>query len=154
MSDITAVLADHPFAAGLSDEHLEALASCAVGEVAWDAGTQVLVTGERADTLYLVVSGSLSVSVESPGVGSRTIQTVQPGGVLGLSWMFPPYRWIFDSVTLEPTTAVAFDAVRLREAIESDPAFGIVVTTKVAAYLYGLVRFTRLQLLDLYGHRG
>jgi CRP/FNR family transcriptional regulator, cyclic AMP receptor protein len=154
MAEIAATLADHPFGAGLSDDHLATLAECAVGEVSWDSGASVLVTGERADVCYLITSGSLSVSTESPGIGSRNIQTVHPGGVLGLSWLFPPYRWIFDSVTLEPTTAVALDAVRLREAIRSDPGFGIVVVTKVASYLYGLLRSTRLQLLDLYGHRG
>lgn len=154
MSDIAAVLADHPFAAGLSDEHLATLAACAEGEVAWDTGISVLVTGERADMCYLITSGSLTVSTESPGVGSRTIQTVHPGGVLGLSWLFPPYRWIFDCVTLEPTTAVALDAERLREAIGSDQGFGVAIVTKLASYLYGLVRSTRLQLLDVYGHRG
>jgi CRP/FNR family transcriptional regulator, cyclic AMP receptor protein len=154
MSDIAAVLADHPFGAGLSDEHLATLAACAEGEVAWDTGTSVLVTGASADMCYLITSGSLTVSTESPGVGSRNIQTVRAGGVLGLSWLFPPYKWIFDSVTLEPTTAVVLDAERLREAIESDHGFGIAVVTKLASYLYGLVRSTRLQLLDVYGHRG
>jgi CRP/FNR family transcriptional regulator, cyclic AMP receptor protein len=154
MAEITALLAEHPFAAGLSDEHLALLASCSDGEVSWDTGVSVLVTGARAEHCYLVVSGSLSVSTESPGVGSRNIQTVHGGGVLGLSWMFPPFRWIFDSVTLEPTTAISLDAGRLREAIDARPDFGIVVVTKLASYLYGLVRNTRLQLLDLYGHRG
>lgn len=154
MADIEAVLADHPFAAGLSDDHLAALAACSAGIVSWDAGTAVLVTGERADVCYLVVSGSLSVSAESPGVGKRNIQTVHGGGVLGLSWLFPPYRWIFDSETLEPTTAVALDAGRLRATIEEQPEFGVAVVTRAASYLYGLVRYTRLQLLDLYGNRG
>jgi CRP/FNR family transcriptional regulator, cyclic AMP receptor protein len=154
MAEITSILAEHPFAVGLSDDHLEALAACSDGEVSWDTGVSVLVTGERAEHCYLVVSGSLTVSTESPGVGSRNIQTVHGGGVLGLSWMFPPYRWIFDSVTLEPTTAVSLDAARLRDAIDARPDFGIVVVTKLASYLYGLVRNTRLQLLDLYGNRG
>jgi CRP/FNR family transcriptional regulator, cyclic AMP receptor protein len=154
VTEISAILADHPFAAGLSEDHLGVLESCARGVVTWDAGAPVLVTGEQADVCYLVVSGSLSVSAESPGVGKRNIQTVHGGGVLGLSWLFPPYRWIFDSETLEPSTAVALDSGRLRAAIDAQPEFGIAIVTRAASYLYGLVRYTRLQLLDLYGNRG
>jgi CRP/FNR family transcriptional regulator, cyclic AMP receptor protein len=154
VGEIASLIAGHPFATGFSDEHLATLASCATGEVSWDAGEAVLVTGEPAEVCYLILTGSLSLSAESPGIGSRVIQTVPAGGVLGLSWMFPPQRWIFDAVTLEPTTAVALEAARLRQAVDADAGFGLTVVTKVASYLYGLVRFTRLQLLDLYGHRG
>ena len=53
------------------------------------------------------------------------IETVGPGGAVGWSWLFPPYRWHFDARALDPVGAVAVDAACLRAKADADPALGL-----------------------------
>ena len=68
MISIDELVGAHPFAAGLSDEHLALMAGCAQN-VALDAGTMLCAEGESADTFYLVRRGHVSIEVHQAGRG-------------------------------------------------------------------------------------
>jgi CRP/FNR family cyclic AMP-dependent transcriptional regulator len=79
------------------------------------------------------------------------LQTLEPGEIVGWSWLFPPYRWNFDVRALEPLGAIAFDGACLRGKCDRDPALGYTLMKRFARVLSERLGAARLQLLDLYG---
>ncbi len=53
--------------------------------------------GETADRLYLIQTGKVAVVLQMVGQDPLSILTVGAGGIVGWSWLFPPYRWHFES---------------------------------------------------------
>jgi CRP/FNR family transcriptional regulator, cyclic AMP receptor protein len=112
------LLPDHPLFAGLSEAHRQILAECSV-RASFIAGETVVETGDPADCLYLVISGSLAL--ETPGGrASLRIRIIGAGDILGWSWLFPPDCWHFDAVAEEPTELIYFRGSRLRQACDRD----------------------------------
>jgi CRP/FNR family cyclic AMP-dependent transcriptional regulator len=144
------LIARHPFAAGLSDEHLALLSTCA-RNVSLRTGAMLCVEGESADTFYLLRRGHVSIEVHQAGRGPIVIETVGTGGVVGWSWLVPPYHWTFDARVLEPVGALAIDGACLREKSLEDPALGFALLSRVAQELLERLQATRVRLLDLYG---
>lgn len=154
MITIDELVGAHPFAAGLSDEHLALVAGCAQN-VAFDAGAMLCAEGESADTFYLLRRGHVSIEVHQAGRGPIVIETVGSGNAVGWSWLVAPYRWTFDARALEPVGALAIDGACLRAKSFEDPALGFALLSRVTQELLGRLQSTRIRLLDLYGeHRG
>ncbi len=77
-----------------------------------------------------------------------------PGGTVGWSWLFPPYRWQFDARAIDSVGVVAVDATCLRAKADADDAFGHQLVTRMAGVLLERLQATRIRLLDLYGADG
>ena len=148
--DIADLISTHPLLAGLSVDLIGEVAGCAVNRV-WHAGELLITEGEAADTLYLVRRGVVAIEVNAPASGPIVIETVGPGGVVGWSWMFPPYRWHFDARAAGAVGAIAIDAACLRDKADADPELGHRLTLRVAGVLLERLQMTRVRLLDLYG---
>ena len=103
------LLREHRFLAGVSRGTL-ALLSESAKIVRFDPGALLLREGEDAGTIFLVTRGRVAIEIHAPSVGPIVIDTVEPGHVVGLSWMAAPFRWQFDARALEPVEAVAIDA--------------------------------------------
>jgi CRP-like cAMP-binding protein len=115
-------LPDYPLFRGLSGRHRKTLAECSE-RASFDAGETVVETGEPTDRFYLVTSGS--IGLETPGaLPTEPVKTVGPGGILGWSWLFPPYFWQFNAIAKEPTEAIYFSTSRLCQACDRDREFG------------------------------
>ena len=81
------------------------------------------------------------------------IETLEAGDVLGWSWLFEPHRWHFDAHALtacgqrrSTAPACAPSATRTRPSATSSSRF--------AQTLIERLQWTRLRLLDVYGHVG
>ena len=144
-------LAAHPFTAGLEAADLETLSACLIGRSDWEAGNVVLRRGEAAERLHLIVDGRIAIQIRRPGSTPRTIQTLHDGDLLGWSWLFDPHQWTFDARAIATTTAITLDAAKVREAIESDCAFGLALMERVTRAIISRLEATRLQVLDVYG---
>jgi CRP/FNR family transcriptional regulator, cyclic AMP receptor protein len=115
-------LPDHPLFRGLSGRHRQILAECSE-RASFDAGETVVETGELTDRFFVVTRGS--IGVEAPGAPpSQKVKTIGPGGILGWSWLFPPYYWQFDAIAKEPTEAIFFSTSRLCQECDRDREFG------------------------------
>lgn len=142
----------HPFLADLDADQRARVARCArLVEVG--PGTLLCAEGSPAEALFFLLHGHVSIALHDPGRGEVVVETVGPGGVVGWSWLLPPYRWSFDARASEPVTAIAVDAACLRRALADDPALGAALLGRVAASLLEKLQSTRLRLLDLYGDR-
>ena len=150
MRTIETLLQDVPIFQGMSDEALELLSGCAANTRFAD-GEIVFREGDDADTFYVIRHGRVALETFVPARGPVTIETIDPGEVIGWSWLFAPYRWHFDARALGLVRATQFDAACLREKCEQDPAFGYHLISRFTQVLIERLQWTRLRLLDLYG---
>lgn len=145
------VLAEVPLFSGFGSERLELLAGCA-GNVRFDAGRQLFRRGDQADAFYVIRHGSVALETYVPARGAVMIETLEPGEVLGWSWLFPPYRWHLDARALTAGVALAFDGACLRGKCESDPQLGYELMSRFSQVLIERLQWTRLRLIDVYGN--
>ena len=143
--ELAARLAAHPFARDLDAPHVQALAELA-GEVQVDAGRFVFRHGRPAETVYLLTAGDVALEVALLGRDPLILQTLHEGDVLGWSWLWPPYEWHLDAHCRTPVSAIAIDAIRLREALVDDPVMGCVVAMRIGGLLVDRLQHARDQL--------
>jgi len=122
--------------------------------VAFEPGAYLFREGEPADRVFLLRRGRVALELFVPDRGALIVDTVPEGGVLGVSWLFPPYRWQFDACALEPVEAAVLDAATVRAACERDPHLGYQLLKLFAEVVMRRLQSTRLRLIDLYGHGG
>jgi CRP/FNR family transcriptional regulator, cyclic AMP receptor protein len=152
MKDIETLIAEHPFFADLEDERRTLVAGCAV-VAAYRAGSYLFRVGEAAEHFYLLRRGRVALEQAVPGGEPYRFETVDPGAVLGWSWLFPPHRYQFDARALQDVGVIQFDAVCLRGKCDADTALGYDLMKRFAGVLVQRYADTRLQLLDVYGRR-
>ncbi|HZR92582.1 MAG TPA: cyclic nucleotide-binding domain-containing protein [Gaiellaceae bacterium] len=153
MRTIDTLLAGVPIFEGLPAETLELLAGCA-SNVRYSDGEVLFRQGDEANRFYVVRHGLVALETFVPPRGAITIETIQPGEVVGWSWLFPPHRWRFDARALGLVRATAFDGDCLRGKCDADPALGYDLMSRFAQVLIDRLEWTRLRLLDIYGeHR-
>ena len=153
MKTVTQLLGEARFFDGLRAETIELVSGCA-SNVQFDPGTTIFREGEHADAFYLLRQGSVALETYVPARGAVMIETIEAGDVLGWSWLFPPYRWHFDASALTAVRATAFDGKCLRGKCAADPALGYELVSRFAQTLIERLQWTRLRLLDVYGHDG
>lgn len=150
MQTLDQLIAQSPVFAGLEPRHLELIAGCARNQHT-NAGAFLLREGAPADIFFMIRRGSVALEVDAPGRGSLLIETLGDGEVVGLSWLFPPYRWQMDARAVEPCSLVAFDGACLRGKCDQDHELGYQLMRRFAANVIERLQATRLQLLDVYG---
>lgn len=146
MIDVTrSALADHPFVRGMKDGDLEALAEVGT-DVSFPAGHRIFEEGGFAGKFWLIQSGHVALVMGVPGEGRVAIDSVGMGGLLGCSWLFPPYRWTFGAVCTGPLRAFEFDAGAVRARCKADPLFGYELTDRLLRVLARRLQRTRTRL--------
>lgn len=152
MEKLANLLAEQPFFKGLEPQYLKLLAGCA-SDAQFEAREFIFHEGEETSQFYLIRNGKVALEILSPERGPITIQTLGQGEVLGWSWLVAPYRKYFDAQAIRPTEAIAFDGACLRVKFEEDPKLGYELLKRFTDVMAQRLQATRLQLLDLYGHR-
>jgi CRP-like cAMP-binding protein len=133
----------------LTNTEVELFASAAT-ELQVPGGEVVFEEGGSADAFYIVVEGKVGLVLTSPGKAPIVIQTLGPGDLLGVSWLFPPHRWNWKARAIVDTNLVAFDANVIRGELEKNRDLALEVLTVVASEVVDRLHRTRIQLLDLY----
>lgn len=150
MRTLDHILAEIPLFEGLKAEQVELIAGC--GRNVRFAEEQMLFReGDAADTFFLIRHGTVAIETFRPVGGAMMIETVEPGDVVGWSWLFAPYRWHFDARALTVVRATAFDGACLRDKCAADPALGYELMSRFAQLLVERMQWMRLRLLDVYG---
>ncbi|MEU3061456.1 cyclic nucleotide-binding domain-containing protein [Streptomyces subrutilus] len=136
-------------AAVLSTEHRGRLMSQA-REVHFPAGAGIFAEGTRAESFWIVRSGTVTLEIPVPGRRPAPVESLGPGELVGWSWLFPPYVWQLAAEAMTPVRAYEFDGTRVRLLMDADPAFGSAVGHWVGRVLALRLHQTRTRLLDLY----
>ena len=96
MQEIDELLEDIDVFRGLSDEHLDLIAGCALNRVFAD-GDRLLTENEQANTFFAIRHGTVALETYVPQRGAVTIETLHNGDLLGWSWLVSPHRTVFDA---------------------------------------------------------
>lgn len=149
MEDLTRLLRAHPYLEALDDAQIAVIVGCAKN-VRFDAGDHLMREGDVARAFFLLRVGRVSLDVHIPGKEPLRAETVEPGEIVGLSWLFEPYRVNIDARALEPVVALSFDGGCLRGKMDADPALGYAITRRVLASTISRLERVRLQRLDVF----
>jgi CRP/FNR family transcriptional regulator, cyclic AMP receptor protein len=147
MIEVTAAaLAAQPFLRGMPPSQLGTLTE-AVSDVKFPGGHRIFDEGGYAARFWLIQSGHVSLDMQVPGEGPVTIDTIRIGELLGVSWLFPPYRWSFGAVCVGPVEAFEFDAAAVRDYCAADPVFGYEFSRRLIPVLATRLQGTRAKLI-------
>ena len=147
MLEVTASgLATQRFLHGMQGRQLDALATEA-REVMFPAGHRIFADGDYADRFWLIQSGCVALDVLVPGEGPVVIGRVGMGGLVGWSWLLPPYQWAFGAVCVTEVRAFQFNAQEVRELCAADPALQDELTRRLFRVVTGRLQDTRSMLL-------
>jgi CRP/FNR family transcriptional regulator, cyclic AMP receptor protein len=104
--------------------------------------------GETANRFYLIESGKIALESAIGDESPVIIDVVGPGGLLGWSWLFPPYIWHFDARATEPATAIFFYGTILREYCDKDPALGLELFKRMSEVMMRRLQHARTHLIE------
>jgi signal transduction histidine kinase len=109
-------------------------------EAAYAEGEKVLVEGERAELLFVVKQGKLSLEKKLQlGRGAKTrlatVGYVGPGNTAGWSTLVPPHIYTSTAVCVEPTQLITLDGPGLRRIAEQRPNIGYKLMSLVATLI-------------------
>lgn len=149
MIDLLAELDRQPFLEGLSRDHLSFLSNF-VSEVAFAEDEILFHQDDPATDFYLISEGRVALEIDAVGRPPITIQTLKPGNLLGISWLYPPHRWQFTTRAVEETRTLEFDGDAVRAACDEDHSLGYELLGLFVVALGSRLQATRFQLLDVY----
>lgn len=102
------------------------------------------------DWLYLILEGKVVVEIQMPGRDPLSIMTIGKGGVVGWSWLFPPYKWHFNARVIEDAPTIALDAKCVLDKCKEDYQMGFELVYRCAYVMGERLQATRLQLLNAF----
>ncbi len=146
MLEVTATrLARQRFLKGMEPRHVEALARAA-SEVMFPARHRIFADGDYADKFWLMQSGHVALDVLIGGQGLAVIGRVGIGGLVGWSWLLPPYRWAFGAVCVTEVKAFQFNAEAVRGLCAADLAFRYELVGRLFPVVTGHLQDIRARL--------
>lgn len=126
-------------------DRLEALGQ----HVRFERDQLIFRQGDPSGSLYVVLSGTVSLEVTAPGRTLRVL-TINQGEEFGWSSLLPSHGKHFQARALGPVHALVFDAAKLLEVCNAEPAFGFALMKRLLASVSDRLHAMRVQLLDLY----
>jgi len=148
MDELEQSIKTHPFLVGLEPAHVQLITASATS-VRFRAGELLIREGEREDTLYLILQGTITIEVTRPGSAPSCVETIGAGDVLGVAQLVPATAHL-DCRARETVAALAVDNASLQRAMDADPRFGYAIVTRMLARTYHRLARVRLQQLDVY----
>jgi CRP-like cAMP-binding protein len=136
------------FLEGLPPEYLEPLAR--TGKVADVPANEVLFEeGQKSANLYLMLEGKVALEIWLTGQGTKVIQTVGPGRLLGWTPVLAQGAMTATARAVEPSRVIALNALQVLEACNKNPSFGMEFMRRTALALSRRLHATRMQLLQV-----
>ncbi|MBC8345887.1 MAG: cyclic nucleotide-binding domain-containing protein [Candidatus Marinimicrobia bacterium] len=147
---ITQQLLEHPIFKGMSFSAISDIIRCA-SEKTFSRSETIFLEGENAQHCYLILRGSVDLSIHTHNRGPITIQSLHGGDVLGWSWLFSPFIWHFDAIAKEKTNTIRLDGQSIRKICQEDSKIGYELMKRFSRVMQERLMATRLQLVDMYG---
>jgi CRP/FNR family cyclic AMP-dependent transcriptional regulator len=127
-------LAQHPVFQGLAPAHIALIAGFS-RVIQFNPGQRVFEHDTHAGHFFIVQQGKVNVEIPAIQGEPLVIQTLGPSALVGWSWMIPPFAWSFDARAAAPSSVVAVDGEKLREACEQDTKLGYELMKRFAALM-------------------
>jgi len=147
--DVTSILRATTLLGSVPTEDLDAVA--AVSRLrGFRRGQIVFTTSDPGDTVIVVVSGRIKVTVRSADGGELTLAIIEPGGLVGELGVVDGGPRSADAETLEECQLLLIPREAVRDVCARVPAAGQALTNSIAAMLRRLTESTAdLVFLDL-----
>lgn len=136
--------------AGIDPAHFKDLAM-AGEEVELEEGEWVFREGDEADSLYLIVSGTvdLKIALDASGERQADLETLVAGDVIGWSALVEPYQYTLGAVATSWANLVKLDAAQLRQLMEDNPRLGFQITSRLAHVIGSRLKNLRVRFVSL-----
>ena len=92
-----------------------------------EAGGTLFSQGDPAKYLYLVIEGSVVLTMNVGRKGAQTLEELEPLGkdrVVGWSSMVKPHIYKMGAYAKQRTRVIAFEGNRLHQLFDENPSFG------------------------------
>lgn len=147
MLEVTASgLVTQRFLHGMQPDQVEALAKAA-WEVRFPARHRIFDEGDYADKFWLIQSGRVALDMYVPGEGLIIIGHVGIGGLVGWSWLLPPYQWAFGARCVTEVRAFEFNARIVRELCAADRELRDELADRLLPMIAGRLLDTKTRLV-------
>jgi CRP/FNR family cyclic AMP-dependent transcriptional regulator len=148
-ADVTSILRETSLLRSVPAEDLKALADASRLRT-YRRGQVVFTTSDPGDTVIVVVSGRIKVTVRSADGGELTLSVIRPGGVLGELGVVDGGPRSADAETLEDCQLLLIPRDAVRDVCARVPSAAAALTNSIAATLRRLTEMTAdLVFLDL-----
>ena len=115
------------FLRGLEDEELQGIAQFFEEENV-DAGVTLCEEGARADRLYVLEQGKVSISSKK----GRQYHIDTPGKTVGWSFLVPPFVYTASAVTTTPSRVLVIKSPDFYYVLHKEPKMGMKVINNLA----------------------
>lgn len=149
------ILLRYPILNLLQADQMEAIAMAAQEE-SFSAGTLVFKELQPADSLYILLKGSIelyfTVEVEYHPELSKELHfsLIEPGEVFGISAIIEPHILTSSARTISDSQVIKIDATPLRELMNQDQDLAYAIIQEIANLALQRLNQTRLQLAAAY----
>ena len=148
-ADVTGILRETSLLRSVSAEDLTALAAASRLR-SFRRGQVVFTRSDPGDTVIVVVSGRIKVTVRSADGGELTLAIIHPGGLLGELGVVDGGPRSADAETLEESQLLLIPRDAVRDICTRVPSAAQALTSSIAATLRRLTEATAdLVFLDL-----
>jgi len=148
-TDVTSILRATSLLRSVSAEDLSAVAAASRMR-SFRRGQIVFTTSDPGDTVIVVVSGRVKVTVRSADGGELTLAVIPPGGLLGELGVVDGGPRSADAETLEESQLLLIPRDAIRDICARVPSAAQALTNSIAATLRRLTEATAdLVFLDL-----
>ena len=131
------LLRRYPLFAGQDDEMLKKIAMLANKEEK-DAEKWIFFEGEVAKTMYLILDGAVSLTMNMGEIGDKRLEKLTPikeGELVGWSALIPPHTYNLGAQAAEKTHLIAFDGVAMRKLLDDNPVYGYYFMKNIAGVI-------------------
>jgi CRP/FNR family transcriptional activator FtrB len=144
----TEMLSQNELFAGFSDERLEAIAGISK-EITCNKGEALFGEGERAEYLYILVSGSIAIQVHLTSRPMNVTVAIinQPNQSFGWSGVVSPNHYTATAHCQKDSSLVAIEGSKLMQMLEQDPEIGFIVMRRISEVISSRLRTSRSAFL-------
>jgi CRP/FNR family cyclic AMP-dependent transcriptional regulator len=117
-----------------------------------EAGHQLFFEGEEAKTLFLIVDGSVVLTMNMGKAGEQNMEELEPltkGEVIGWSSIIKPYIYKMGAYTNQKSRFIAFDSEKLRDLFDNNPEYGYYFIQRISEVIGARLISKCVQLMSL-----
>ena len=117
-----------------------------------EAGGTLFSQGDPAKHLYLVVDGSIVLTMNVGQKGAQTLEELEPLGkdrVVGWSSMVKPHVYKMGAHAKQKSRVIAFEGDKLRRLFDENPSFGYYFLQKLTEVIGSRLIGKCVQLMSL-----
>jgi CRP/FNR family transcriptional regulator len=134
----------------LSDDQLKAVVRLSQ-EKSFQPGEEIFKHGQQAKTLYVLLSGSVSLMIHSPEELDPMAETLQEtGNLFGMAALAKSHVYHVTAHCTRSTSALSLDAAGLQEIIRQEPVYGLEVMANLAQLYMKRLNNTRTAITNLF----